>query len=65
MSASDSEAVITTAARVGWGRLRSSPGATSRITVIASAPTSPVTWVLAPVCSATAVREPLVLTGNP
>ncbi len=33
--------------------------------MIASAPTSPVTWVFAPACSATAVRDPLVLTGNP
>ena len=29
------------------------------------APTSPVTWLLAPPCSATAVRDPLVETGNP
>ena len=65
MSASDSEAAITTAASVGCGRLRSSPGASSRISVIAAAPTSPVTCVLAPACSATAVREPLVLTGKP
>ena len=64
MSASDSDAVITTAARVGWGRLRSRPGTSSSIRVIAPAPTSPVTWVLAPACSATAVREPLVLTGK-
>jgi hypothetical protein len=33
--------------------------------MITRAPTSPVTWVLAPDCSATAVREPLVLTGKP
>jgi hypothetical protein len=33
--------------------------------VIATAPTRPVTWVFAPARSATAVREPLVLTGNP
>ena len=32
---------------------------------MAPAPTSPATWVFAPACSATAVREPLVLTGNP
>ena len=30
-----------------------------------AAPTSPVTWLLAPACSATAVRDPLVETGNP
>ena len=29
------------------------------------APTSPVTWLLAPDCSATAVREPLVDTAKP
>ncbi len=33
--------------------------------MIAIAPTRPATWVLAPACSATAVREPLVETGNP
>ena len=65
MSASEIDAAITTAARVGCGRFRSRPGASSRIRVIAAAPTSPVTWVLAPACSATAVREPLVLTGKP
>ena len=32
---------------------------------MAAAPASPVTWVLAPFCAATAVRDPLVLTGNP
>jgi hypothetical protein len=42
------DAVITTAASVGWGRLRSSPGASSRISVIAAAPTSPVTCVFEP-----------------
>ena len=35
------------------------------MTVIAAAPTRPVSWVFDPDCSATAVREPLVLTGNP
>ncbi len=32
---------------------------------MSAAPTTPESWVLAPACSATAVREPLVLTGNP
>ena len=32
---------------------------------IARAPTTPVSWLLAPDCSATAVRDPLVLTGKP
>ena len=35
------------------------------MSTIAAAPTRPVSWVLAPACSATAVREPLVLTGKP
>ena len=57
---------MTTAASVGWGRLRSRPGHEEQhAATIAAAPTSPVTWVLAPACSATAVREPLVLTGKP
>ena len=33
--------------------------------MIATAPTKPVSWVFAPACSATAVRDPLVLTGKP
>ena len=56
---------MTTAASVGCGRSRSSPGAKSRSRRMAAAPTRPVTWVLAPFCAATAVRDPLVLTGNP
>ena len=32
---------------------------------IATAPTRPVTCDFAPACSATAVRDPLVLTGKP
>ena len=43
----------------------SNPGTTSSITTIAAAPTTPVSCVFAPACSATAVRDPLVLTGNP
>ena len=65
MSASDTDAAITTAARVGWGRSWRRPGKNSRISTIAAAPTRPVTWVFAPACSATAVRDPLVLTGKP
>ena len=30
-----------------------------------AAPTTPVTWDRDPACSATAVRDPLVLTGKP
>ena len=33
--------------------------------VITAAPTRPVTWDREPACSATAVRDPLVLTGKP
>ncbi len=65
MSASDSDAAITIAASVGWGRLRNRPGASTSISTIAPAPTTPVSCDLAPACSATAVREPLVLTGKP
>ncbi len=65
MSASEKDAEMTTAARAGCGRLRSNPGATSSMMRIAVAPTSPVTWVRAPLWKATAVRDPLVLTGKP
>ena len=65
MSASDSDAAITTAASVGWGRLLSRPGTRTSMRTITAAPTTPVSCVLAPACSATAVRDPLVLTGNP
>jgi hypothetical protein len=64
-SASERDATITTAASVGCGRSRSRPGKASSIVAIATAPTRPVTCVFAPACSATAVREPLVLTGKP
>ena len=64
-SASESDAAMTTAAKVGCGRFRSRLGAKSSSSRIARAPTTPVTWLFAPACSATAVREPLVLTGNP
>ena len=33
--------------------------------MITAAPTTPVTWDRDPACSATAVRDPLVLTGKP
>ena len=65
ISASDSDAVITTAASAGCGRFRNKPGTSTIITMITTAPTTPVSWVLAPDRSATAVRDPLVLTGNP
>ena len=65
MSASDSDAVITTAASAGCGRFRNKPGTSTIITMITAAPVTPVSWLLAPDRSATAVRDPLVLTGKP
>ena len=65
MSARDSDAVMTTAARAGWGRFLNRPGTSTIITMIRAAPVTPVSWVFAPDRSATAVRDPLVLTGNP
>ena len=65
MSASDSDAVITTAARAGCGRFRNKPGTSTIIRMIRAAPVTPVSCVFAPDRSATAVRDPLVLTGNP
>ena len=65
MSARDSDAVITTAASAGWGRFRNRPGTSTIMRMIRAAPVTPVSWVLAPDRSATAVRDPLVLTGNP
>ena len=65
MSISDSAAAITIAASAEFGRLASKPGRKSSMIATSAAPTSPVTWLLAPPCSATAVREPLVETGKP
>ena len=65
MSASESDAAMTTAASTGCGRFRNSPGTNRSMPAIMSAPTTPVSWLLAPACSATAVRDPLVLTGKP
>ena len=71
MSASESEAAITTAASVGLGRFLSSPGTSTSISTISAAPTTPVTWVLAPgllgdrgARSARADREPLEEAGG-
>ena len=52
-SASDSDAAITTAASAGCGRSRSSPGTKSSISRMSAAPTTPVSWLRAPDCSAT------------
>ena len=65
MSARDSDAVITTAARAGWGRFRNKPGTSTIMRMIRTAPVTPVSCVFAPDRSATAVLDPLVLTGNP
>ena len=65
MSASESDATMTTAARVGCGSHCMRPGTKTSITRITAAPTSPVSCVFAPARSATAVRDPLVLTGKP
>ena len=65
MSAREIDAVITTAASAGWGRFRNSPGSSTSIRRISTAPVTPVSWVFEPERSATAVREPLVLTGKP
>ena len=48
MSASDSDAVITTAASAGWGRFRNRPGTSTIIRMITAAPMTPVSWVFAP-----------------
>ena len=65
MSASDNDAAMTTDASTGWGRFRNSPGTNSSMAAIIRAPVTPVSWLLAPARSATAVRDPLVLTGKP
>ena len=64
-SASDSAAAMTMAPRVGCGTYCMSEVAKTRTSVITAAPTTPVTCDRDPACSATAVRDPLVLTGKP
>src|ERR1700723_933054 len=61
-SINDSAATITTAASAVCGRSASSELRNSRSTATKAAPTTPVSWLLAFDCSATAVREPLVDT---
>ena len=56
---------MTTAASTGWGIAWTRPGTNRSISSTSAAATSPVSWVLAPDWKATAVREPLVLTGKP
>ena len=62
---SDSAAPITTAASADCGRSASSELKNSSSTTSSAAPTTPATWLLAPDCSATAVRDPLVEMANP
>ena len=58
-------AEITTAASAESGRFWTRFGKNTSSRAIARAPTSPVSWVLAPAASATGVREELLLTENP
>ena len=58
-------AAITTAASALLGRFCSRLGASTSSRATATAPTTPVSWVLAPAASATGVREELLLIGNP
>ena len=64
-SISESAAAITIAASAELRQVRQQTGQEEQHDATSAAPTSPVTWLLAPLCSATAVREPLVETGNP
>ena len=65
MSASDRAAAMTIAPRVGCGTYCIREVANTRTKVMTAAPTRPVTCDRDPACSATAVRDPLVLTGKP
>ena len=56
---------MTIAARTDCGRFVVRPGTKSRSATIASAPTTPVSWVFAPACCATGVRDALALIENP
>ncbi len=64
-SASASAAEITTAARAACGRFARIELKNKSMSATQAAPTSPVSWLFAPDCSATAVREPLVDTAKP
>ena len=64
-SASDSAAVITTAASADCGRFRNRPGRNTIMTMMRAAPVIPVSCDRDPARSATAVLEALVLTGKP
>ena len=65
MSTRLSAAEITTAARAVVGTGDSSPGTATSSSTMHPAPTSPVTWVFEPACSATGVRVAEPLDENP
>ena len=56
---------MTTAASAAVGRLLTRPGTATRIRTIAAAPITPVSCDREPACSATGVREELLLIGKP
>jgi hypothetical protein len=58
-------AAITTAASAVFGRYCSRFGASNSSRATARAPTTLVSWVLAPAASATGVRDELLLIGKP
>ena len=64
-SISDSAATMTTAASAVCGRSASSELRNRSRTATSAAPTRPASWLRAPDCSATAVREPLVEIAKP
>ena len=64
-SINPSAETITTADSAAAGRFVSRPGASISKPATASAPTTPLSWLLAPAASATGVREVLALTGKP
>ena len=54
-----------TAPRTAEGRYWRGPVRKRRITAIVAAAVSPLTWLVAPISSLTAVRDPLAPTGIP
>ena len=56
---------MTTAASAEFGRLARSPLRNTSNMITTPAPTTPASWLLAPDCSATAVRELLAEMANP
>ena len=65
MSIRESAATMTTAASAVCGRSARSELRNRSRTATSAAPTTPVSWLRAPDCSATAVREPLVEMAKP